>query len=782
MTRIALSSILCCLLIAACVLDQDEAAAQRRRRRAVPPGDPAWTPPPVAGDAAPWEKHTDADWVDDRLRRMDTGPVFQATLDYPSQRGATRVYKATAIRVGDRGQGAVVFDRNQARLGAGWTGRFLQHSDRRFGLLNTPTPDGPIAFSTAGGPGWADPSGNWKTNALPTAPLPREWVHYRGLYLHGPRVALAYTVGDAEVLESPWLIERGGRPVFTRTLEIGPSARPLKLLAAEFKQQGQQRQFDSTAVVESPEGEPTLAVALTANEGVAELVADGEGRVVVQLPASTETRRIQLLLSADTTGASLAELAKETKPEDVRALTTAGPARWTQPIATQGRNAGNDKPLVVDTLTVPHENPHHALMFLGGLDFLPSGEVAVCSAHGDVWLVRGVGEQLGKLTWKRFATGLYQPLGLKVVNGLIHVIERGQLTRLHDTNHDGEADFYENVNHDWHTGSGEHSYDTCLETDPQGNFYFFKTGDTDTPSGGCLMRVSADGQTASVYATGFRHPIGLGMGPKGQITGADQQGNWMPATRVDLIHQGGFYGDMRAHHREQAPESYDPPLCWLPREADNSAGGQVWIPPDCFGPLAGRPLHFSYGRCRALLLLPQIEGEHAQGGAVDLGLFFLSGVARGRSNPKDGHLYVCGLRGWQNAAQQDGCLQRVRYTGQPLRLPVGLKIVPGGLELEFSTKLAKSAADPRRFRVEAWNYRWSEEYGSKDWSVADPNREGHDLVKLSGVKLLPDGRTVRLEIPNLAPVMQMRVIYEVTAADGQPVGGRVWNTVNWAPK
>jgi hypothetical protein len=180
-----------------------------------------------------------------------------------------------------------------------------------------------------------------------------------------------------------------------------------------------------------------------------------------------------------------------------------------------------------------------------------------------------------------------------------------------------------------------------------------------------------------------------------------------------------------------------------------------------------------------LLLLPQIEPKRAQGGAVDLGLFFLSGVARGRFNPRDGHLYVCGLRGWQNAAQQDGCLQRVRYTGQPLRLPVGLKVVPGGLELEFSTKLAKSSADPRRYRAERWNYRWAEEYGSKDWSAANPKQEGRDLAKITAARLLPDGHTVRLEIPDLAPVMQMRVIYELESADGAPVSGRIWNTVNW---
>src|SRR5205807_726397 len=178
---------------------------------------------------------------------------------------------------------------------------------------------------------------------------------------------------------------------------------------------------------------------------------------------------------------------------------------------------------------------------------------------GDVWVVSGVDSRLEKLTWRRFATGLYQPLGLKVVDGKIVVLERGQLTRLHDANGDGEADFYECVNNDWHTGGGEHSYDTCLETDPAGNFYFFKTGDTDTPTGGCLLRVPKDGSRCEVVATGFRHPIGLGVSPAGIVTGADQEGNWMPATRIDQYKPGGFYGDVRAHHRAVPPTIYDGP-------------------------------------------------------------------------------------------------------------------------------------------------------------------------------------------------------------------------------
>src|SRR5262249_49663886 len=147
------------------------------------------------------------------------------------------------------------------------------------------------------------------------------------------------------------------------------------------------------------------------------------------------------------------------------------------------------------------------------------------------------------------------------------------------------------------------------------------------------------------------------------------------------------YGDLRTHHRAKAPATYDPPLLWLPKQADNSAGGQVWVPHDKFGVPKGQLLHLSYGRCKLFLVMQQTVGGRPQGGAVDMGLFFLSGVMRGRFRPDDGHLYVAGLRGWQTAARRDGCLQRVRYTGRPVALPVGLAVHADGLRLTFATKL-----------------------------------------------------------------------------------------------
>jgi hypothetical protein len=765
----------------------------------VPPELADWTPRPGTGPVEPWEKATDKDWIDGRFRQMNTGPFLNATFRYPLGKDKPWVYKGTAIKLGEKGDAAVLFDRGSLRLAAGWTGGWLNISDRRFGLMNTPTPAGEMVFALPSGPGWASPDGKWDAKgAGAIAPLPKEWAKYRGLYVLGNRVVLKSTVGDTEVLESPLAGEVDGSPVLAIHVEVGPTKQPLVWRVTDTNRGGQ-RLSDIDHFVFTQPHDDRVRIAAVLGIPTHGFVSTGRPPGCVVIPPSEKARRFSVLytdmpakigagydksLLTFQTGIGLSELVSGNRP------------RWGKPIVTKLVRGDGSGPFAVDTLTIPYDNPFKALFFCTGLDFLPDGRIAVCTCHGDVWLVR-VDEAKGECHWQRFATGLYQPLGLKVVDGKVVVLERGQLTRLHDLNGDGEADFYECLCNDWDTGTGEHSYDTCLDTDPGGNFYFFKTGDTNLPTGGCLMKVSKDGGKAEVFATGFRHPIGLGISPTGVITGADQEGNWMPATRIDEYKKGGFYGDMRAHHRQEPPKIYDGPLCWVPREVDNSAGGQAWVPADSKWPLAGLPLHFSYGRCKAFVLLRQPFEGGSQGGVWDLGLRFLSGVCRGRFAP-DGHLYVCGLNGWQTCAQADGCLQRVRYTGKPLDVPVKLEVVPDGVNLTFSRPLDRAAAeDPARYRAAWWGYRWSGEYGSKRYKVSGPGPVeslpwfprgvdlggvGQDDVPVTAAKLSGDGRTVHVTVPGVRPVMQMQLGVNLRAADGAAVVGSVFLTVHQTGK
>src|SRR2546426_3122825 len=102
---------------------------------------------------------------------------------------------------------------------------------------------------------------------------------------------------------------------------------------------------------------------------------------------------------------------------DLASLTRGGNTRWSEPVITRGIQGTNDGPYVVETLTEPVPNPWGTRTFFGGFDFFPDGRAAICTFHGDVWIVSGLNDSLEKLTWRRYASGLFQPLGLKVVDG-----------------------------------------------------------------------------------------------------------------------------------------------------------------------------------------------------------------------------------------------------------------------------------------------------------------------------------------------------------------------------
>ena len=96
------------------------------------------------------------------------------------------------------------------------------------------------------------------------------------------------------------------------------------------------------------------------------------------------------------------------------------------------------------------------------------------------------------------------------------------------------------------------------------------------------------------------------------------------------------------------------------------------VPDDRFGPLKGQLLHFTFGMGAHFLVLRETVDGTPQGAVVPLPGEFLSGVHRGRFNPKDGQLYVTGMTGWGTYTDADGCFQRACYIGStPVQLPTG---------------------------------------------------------------------------------------------------------------
>jgi hypothetical protein len=712
-------------------------------------------------------------------------PYLAATIS-----SDTTSLKGLAIKVGTTNEpAAICFDTELLRVSAGWTGGFVQGVNM-MSRGQYPTNIGKIVFSSEATPGWVVDGKFGDPRNDPYGPLPKSVAHYRGLYLTASRLVVTYTVAGSEILEQVQC-ESG---LFKRTLEVASHAQPFHMLVARVK--------EKPSIVQ--------AAAMKMAESGFDVWCDGLGEAVqwevraghlyLVLPPSSKVQQLAV---------SLGKIEQRLVGQAVTSLkpqTQGGPARWPQTITVKGSLGLNTSAYTVDTIPVPFENPYQADMLLAGVDFFSDGRAAVSTFHGDVWIVSGLDDKLQNVTWKRFACGLYHALGLKIVNDTVYVLGRDQITRLHDSNQDGEADFYENFNNDVLITKNFHEFALDLHTDPRGNFYFAKAGPVNNggrgfqqilPHHGALLRVTRDGSKLETVATGLRAPNGIGVGPNGELTSGDNEGTWTPRCRLNWIKEGGFYGVVDLAHKTPLPTDYDRPLCWMPKEVDNSSGGQVWVTSDRWGPLKGELLHTAYGTCSLYLVLKEQVNGVMQGGLVKLPLNFESGIMRSRFNPKDGQLYLVGMKGWQTSAGKNGCFQRVRYTGKPLNLPRQLHAVKGGLVLEFSDALDKElATDVENFSLSQWNYIWSASYGSPEISakagnVLQPGDKGgtewtkdqmmikqHDTLAIKSAKLSADGKTVFLEIPELQPAMQVHLRYNLETTAGAVVRQEVFHTIH----
>ena len=466
-------------------------------------------------------------------------------------------------------------------------------------------------------------------------------------------------------------------------------------------------------------------------------------------------------------------------------LTWDGSEQTLPDFAKLAANDGIDlgQPFAIDKIEWPEENPWESWIRFGGFDFFADGNSAALSTwNGDVWTVTGLNDNLDKLLWQRIATGLNQPLGLKIVDEQIYVAGRDQITRLVDLNGDGETDFYENFNNDVYNSEHFHEQVMDLQTDEQGNFYFMKSArhglPAQHPHHGTLVKVSSDGEKSDVIAYGFRASNGLGISPGPTFYGTDQEGFWMPANRLNRItDHGKFFGNLWGWYPPgDPPTTYEPPLCWIAPFVDRSPATLVWIPKDTWGEMEDSILSVSYGTGKVYPVLQQKIGDTVQGALTEMDLEFPTGVMRGRFHPITGDLYIAGLFGWSSEKQGDTGFYRIRMTGAPLRTPKSFRAVKDGLFIDFYTPLeAESVANLENWRVQSWEYRWSKDYGSPQ--LKRSGEEGRDEHPVQSAKLSEDGKTVFLKIPSLTPTMQFHVDIKGKFADGVPLDCYLHGTI-----
>ena len=541
------------------------------------------------------------------------------------------------------------------------------------------------------------------------------------------------------------------------------------------------RQGEAAAAVST--AQPLVAGLLPANTTTAKwcIVDD---RLCLRIPAGDDPLRLTIWMRSESNNSEAAAAASPAVADpaaDLSLLTHGGPARWPQQLSTRIAPLQQGRGFAADLLTPPESNPWLAQLRLTGLDFYPDGRMAVCTWDGDVWIVDGLPDG-PELRWRRTATGLFQPLGLKIVNGNVVVACRDQLAVLHDRNGDGETDFIECLNSDHQVTEHFHEFAMGLQTDNDGNFYYAKSGrhalEAVVPQHGTLLQVSADGSRTRILATGFRAANGVCLNPDGSFLVTDQEGFWNPKNRINWVTvpadgRPNFYGNMFGWTdvTDSSDSAMQPPLCWITNEFDRSPGELVRVDSNRWGPLQGSLLNLSYGTGKVFLVPYEQRGNVVQGGMVQLPIpAFPTGVMRGRFHPGDGQLYLCGMFAWAGSATHPGGLYRLRATGEPMYLPVQLQAVSSGIRLVFSEPISATGFSADAFHVKVWDLKRTANYGSKHHNERE--------LKVAAARLEDEGRTVLLDLPDLQPTWGMEIAWQLKAIDGTPVEGRMHNTVH----
>lgn len=439
--------------------------------------------------------------------------------------------------------------------------------------------------------------------------------------------------------------------------------------------------------------------------------------------------------------------------------------------------------------------PAGTILEIGGLCTLPNGTLAATTRRGDIFMIQNPHTQNPVFT--KFASGLHEVLGAEYVDGSLYVAQRGELTKLTDTNKDGKADLFETV-YAWPITGNYHEYSFGPKLAPDGTFFVtLNLGFPDewwhpksmAPWRGWALNITKDGKVTP-WAAGMRSPAGISM-IDGELWYTDNQGDWVGSGSLMKIPKGGFMGhpaslvwtnqpnsplkltqeqffainnprvERDAKGRPFKPENivnevyktkFDEkktfpelqmPAVWLPHAILGISNTEiVKIPKGSFGPFEGQLLVGDQGQSMlSRVFLEKVNGEY-QGAAMAFRSGFQSGVIR-LAWLQDGSLAVGeSNRGWGSAGEATMGLQRLEWNNN---VPFEMKAIrakPDGFEIEFTQPVdRKSAEDIASYKIEGFTYKYHGVYGSPPVAVEN--------CPVVGIKLSADGLKARLIVNNM---------------------------------
>ena len=495
----------------------------------------------------------------------------------------------------------------------------------------------------------------------------------------------------------------------------------------------------------------------------------------------------------------------------------ADPTRVTSPGVKRvedGRRPGDGAPLagVHPGWTLENVRPAGFEPKVGAMAFLPDGRLVVGTfdpmqrdevALPDIERKEPDGlYALGNLdagdpaavTVTRIATGLYEPTGLCVVDGVLYVAHRRAVTRLLDTDGDGFFETHEVVGEGWE-GWNYHQFAfgllhrggklyTALSTAmaPPGWEGMEHNAGPNGPMRGGIVEIDIESGETVVIAGGTRTPNGLGWAGDGAMLYTDNQGTWMPTNQVAEVVPGRFYGHYNwtrfvPNLGERFPDGGHPSV-WADRARAPAA---VWMAQNEVSNSPTEPLAVRGGVYDGQVLV----GELTAGGVRRLALERVNGVLQGAlfrftqgieagvnrmAWGPDGSLYVgcIGAGGnWNWRGTQHG-LQRLVPNGTPVFEMLSVNATPTGFRISFTDAVDTAwLADTANYLVRSWTYEPTGAYGGP--KVDD---RGHAVVRATPGE---DGRSVVLDLGGI----EAGRCYHIRTDPVSASGGAIWSTEAW---
>ncbi len=458
-------------------------------------------------------------------------------------------------------------------------------------------------------------------------------------------------------------------------------------------------------------------------------------------------------------------------------------------------------------------------MPVGGLGMLSDGRLIVArfdartlaashptgDPNGQLWLLAGVEhDDPDRITAELIADELYEPSGVCVLDDVIYVSQRSEVSRFEL---DPTVQIWKKsvVASGWRTNDFHQICAGLLHepgpTDDHPGFLYTARSPglglkQNPPDHGSVWRIDLSqpaGANVTPLTGGHRTPNGLGYGPDQQMFVIDNQGEWTPANELNHVQPGRFYGFYQPH---DPPRAYAAPFQPADRETGEVTPPAVLLPQDEIGNSPTQPLMFPAGhafegqlaladmRYGGLNRIALEQVEDVWQGCV---MRFTQGLEAGPNRilfGPNGALYVGGVGGrhastwyWVNPDGEPTFqgLEKLTPTDVDVFEIDSMRATPDGFVLTFTKPVpADFLLAPDNFEVCHWTYRATRGYGGPKI----------DLEELDVAACAPsdDRRRVTLEIPGLKEGFVVHLRTDPRSDDGEPIwSGEVWYTLNRKP-